>query len=165
MFPRQFLLRLTALVSLSLHTVCMSDEQPAKESLGRFDTDGDLFLAHFDSKTDVDDIHSVAAVATMLADPRFSSVRYHAVAGAYGIQEGLYVPANELFELAFGSHWSDAHSDYQAALDEVTDLVSKTLELGGKVWITETCWIFGFEGLADANAFFKEFASSRSIFP
>jgi len=80
--------------------------------MGRFDVQRDLYLAHFDLKTDVDDVHSAAAVATMLADPRFAEVRYHAVAGAYGTQEGLYVPANEVFDRAFGEHWSDAHADF-----------------------------------------------------
>ena len=106
-------------------------------SLGRFEVDTDLFLAHFDSKTDVDDIQSVAGVATMLADPRFSEVQYHAVAGAYGIQTGLYVPANELFEKAFGTNWSDAHTDYELALSDVSKLVSDTLKRGGKIWIAE----------------------------
>lgn len=127
---------IAAIVSLVILTACDAHDHSPK-SLGRFHLDTDLFLAHFDSKTDVDDIHSVAAVATMLADPRFSEVRYHAVAGAYGIQEGLYVPANELFELAFGRNWSDAHNDYEQALSEVTELVSVTLKRGGTVWIAD----------------------------
>ena len=105
--------------------------------LGRFDTSRDLFLAHFDVKTDVDDLHSVAGVATMLADPRFADVKYHAVAGAYGMQEGLYVPANELFELAFGDRWSDAHTDVDQALDEVAAIAAPLLLDGGSVWIAE----------------------------
>ena len=99
--------------------------------------ENDLFLAQFDIKTDVDDLHSVAGVATMLNDPRFSDVHYHAVAGAYGTQEGLYVPANELFETAFGSNWSDAHTNYDHALKEVTLLVTNTLEKGGNIWIAD----------------------------
>ncbi|HSH10104.1 MAG TPA: hypothetical protein VK995_06920 [Oceanipulchritudo sp.] len=121
---------------LVLFVSCQSDTS-APQSLGRFSVEKDLFLAQFDSKTDVDDIHSVAAVATILADPRFSEVRYHAVAGAYGIQDGLYVPANELFELAFGSNWSDAHTDYERALGEVSSLVTETLKMGGTVWIAD----------------------------
>ena len=105
--------------------------------LGRFDVNNDLFLAQFDSKTDVDDIHSIAGVATMLKDSRFTGVKYHAVAGAYGIQEGLFVPANELFQLCFGKNWSDAHSDYNKALGQVLKLTTETLEDGGKVWIAE----------------------------
>jgi hypothetical protein len=112
-----------------------SDAEP--ELLGSFDRNRDLYLAHFDSRTDVDDIQSVAGVATMLADPRLSDVNYHAVAGAYGIQEGLYVPAEELFNLAFEEHWSDAHADRNNALDEVSRLALKTLTDGGTIWIAE----------------------------
>lgn len=121
---------------LLLFVACQSDTA-APQSLGRFNVEKDLFLAQFDSKTDVDDLHSVAAVATMLADPRFSGVQYHAVAGAYGIQGGRFVPANELFELAFGSNWSDAHTDYDRALDEVSALVIETLNKDGTVWIAD----------------------------
>lgn len=105
--------------------------------MGWFDINNDLFLAQFDSKTDVDDIHSVAAVGTMLADPRFSGVNFHAVAGAYGIQEGEYVPATTLFNMVFGERWSDAHNDYETALSEVTDIALNTLSNGGDIWIAE----------------------------
>lgn len=107
------------------------------EVLGKFDVHKDLYLAHFDLKTDVDDLHSIAGVTTMLADPRFEKVNYHAVAGAYGIQEGLYVPANDLFEMAFGEHWSDAHTDFNQALVEVSIIALSTLEKGGSVWIAD----------------------------
>jgi len=133
-------MRHSPIVSLFSFLVLFVACQPAtsaSQSLGRFSVEHDLFLAQFDSKTDVDDIQSVAAVATMLADPRFSEVRYHAVAGAYGIQDGLYVPANELFELAFGSNWSDAHNDYERALSEVSALVIEILNSGGTVWIAD----------------------------
>ncbi|TWT89091.1 hypothetical protein Mal64_25830 [Pseudobythopirellula maris] len=106
-------------------------------TLGRFDVERDLLLAQFDLKTDVDDVHSVAAVATMLADPRLAGVRSHAVAGAYGVQTGPYVPANELFEAAFGDHWSDAHTDRQRAVGDVARLVEQTLRRGGDVWVAE----------------------------
>ena len=85
----------------------------------------------------MDDVHSVAGVATMLADPRFSNIRYHAVAGTYGIREGLYVPAERVFDLAFGEHWSDAHGDFDKALDEVRGLSVETLNEGGAVWIAD----------------------------
>ena len=116
---------------------CASPEDSSPDLLGRFDRDKDLYLAHFDVKTDVDDVHSVAAVATMLADPRFSKVRYHAVAGTYGVQEGLYVPAEEVFELAFGDHWSDAHGDFDKALDDVLSLSIETLNDEGSIWIAD----------------------------
>jgi len=127
---------LTLLISALLSS-CTFQENPEPDLLGKFDRDKDLYLAHFDVKTDVDDVHSVAAVATMLADPRFFKVKYHAVAGAYGIQEGLYVPAEEVFDLAFGEHWSDAHGDFDKALDEVRSLSVETLNDGGSLWIAE----------------------------
>jgi hypothetical protein len=105
--------------------------------IGEFKVESDLFLAQFDCKTDVDDIHSVAGIATILADPRFSNVHYHAVAGAYGTQEGLYVPANNLFNASFGKNWSDAHSNYEKALKEVTLIAINTLKDGGRIWIAE----------------------------
>jgi hypothetical protein len=104
---------------------------------GQFEPQHDLLLVQFDSKTDVDDIHSVAAVATMLLHPDFAQVKYHAVAGAYGIQDGKYVPAPELFKLAFANHYSDAHTDRNQALAEVLSLVTATLQQGGDIWIAE----------------------------
>ncbi|MGC9451771.1 MAG: hypothetical protein ACP5I4_10020 [Oceanipulchritudo sp.] len=105
--------------------------------IGRFNPEKDLLLLHYDCKTDVDDIQSAAAAGTLLRDPRFKGVRYHAVAGAYGVQGGLYVPANAVFAMVFGGHWSDAHTDFEAAVDEVAGLARQTLEKGGKVWIAE----------------------------
>ncbi len=126
-----------AVFLLILLPACSPDLPTRPDRLGRFSPATDLFLAHFDCRTDVDDLHSVAGVATMLADPRFADVRFHAVAGAYGIQEGLYVPGNELFDLAFGDWWSDAHSDRSKALEEVAAMAAATVRDGGHVWIAE----------------------------
>lgn len=123
--------------ALALFLTAIANPLEAAEPLGRFHAERDLLLAHFDSKTDVDDIHTVAALATVLADPRYAEVSCHAVAGAYGIQEGLYVPANDLFDMAFGDRWSDAHADRTAALDEVTPIAADALNGGGTVWIVE----------------------------
>lgn len=102
-----------------------------------FDRESDLLLAQFDCKTDVDDLHSVAALATLLSHPDYQSVRAYAVAGAYGVQEGLYVPPNPLFEASFPGRWSDAHADFGRALLEVYAVVTETLDSGGDVWIPE----------------------------
>jgi hypothetical protein len=112
-------------------------EAPDPTKIGKFAVESDLLLAHFDLKTDVDDLHSAAAVATMLAHPCLTEVQHHAVAGAYGTQDGPYVPANELFEAAFGEHWSDAHNDFDRALREVKTRVRNALNAGGDVWIAE----------------------------
>ena len=97
----------------------------------------DLLLVHYDCKTDVDDLQSVAAFATLIAVPKYSDLNYHAVAGTYGIQEGLYVPPNDLFELAFGSNWSDAHTDFDGAVKDVLALSIATLGRDGDIWIAD----------------------------
>ena len=104
---------------------------------GRFNIDTDLILVHYDCKTDVDDLQSVAAFATLLSHERFSKLSYHAVAGTYGIQEGLYVPPNDLFQLAFGENWSDAHEDFQKAVIQVKGIVLSTLANQGDIWIAD----------------------------
>lgn len=103
----------------------------------KFDVSRDLLVANYDCKTDVDDLHSVAAFATMLKMPTYKKLKYHAVAGTYGIQEGLYVPPNDLFQLAFEKNWSDAHADFRKSVYKVRDLAVKTLRKNGHVWIAE----------------------------
>ncbi|TLP79178.1 hypothetical protein [Maribacter sp. ACAM166] len=49
----------------------------------------DILLVQFDSKTDVDDLHSIANFVTLLEYSNYSDLNYHVIAGAYGIQEGL----------------------------------------------------------------------------
>ena len=103
----------------------------------RFDLDTDLLLLHYDCKTDVDDLHSVAAFITLSAHTEYASLSFHAVAGTYGTQEGLYVPPEPLFELAFGDNWTDAHANFALASDEVSLIAKRTLDLGGNIWIAE----------------------------
>ncbi|MEL6976998.1 MAG: hypothetical protein AAGL29_16675, partial [Bacteroidota bacterium] len=107
-----------------------------KESMS-FSLEKDLLLAHYDCKTDVDDLHSIAAFATLLTHEPYALLRYHAVAGTYGIQEGPYVPPNELFQLAFDDNWSDAHENPKPTLAHVVHLAKTTLENHGDVWIAE----------------------------
>lgn len=109
-----------------------------ENDFGKFKIKSDLLLLHYDCKTDVDDLHSIAAFASLIRIPKFSTLKYHAVAGSYGIQEGRYVPPNELFEKAFNHKWSDAHSDFEKALDEVFEKVLEVLEKNqGDIWIAE----------------------------
>ncbi|MFC4098003.1 hypothetical protein [Euzebyella saccharophila] len=103
----------------------------------RFNKEKDLLLGHFDCKTDVDDLHTVAAFKSLMVHPEYTSIKYHAVAGTYGEQEGLYVTPNSLFKMAFGNNWTDAHKDFEKAVVKVKKLVKKTLDNGGRVWIAE----------------------------
>ena len=118
------------IVSITLH----ANED---KKLGKFNIEKDLLLVQFDSKTDVDDIHSIAATVTMLADKRFQNLNYYAVAGAYGDQEGLYVPAPKLFDLSFGQRWVNAHTHYDEALNFVISKVAEILAQSGTIWIAE----------------------------
>lgn len=103
----------------------------------KFNPSKDLLLAHFDCKTDVDDLHAIAAFATLLSTDSLKNIPYHAVAGTYGIQEGLYVPPNELFELAFGSNWTDANVDREKAVEKIKGMIKDVMLKGGNVWIAE----------------------------
>jgi hypothetical protein len=68
------------LANALLQGSCAGTGPAGAGQVDRFEVQRDLFLAHFDLKTDVDDVHSVAGVATMLADPRLATVQYHPVA-------------------------------------------------------------------------------------
>ncbi|MEJ2595584.1 MAG: hypothetical protein P8100_10785 [bacterium] len=109
----------------------------SRNQLTSFDLNKDLLLAHYDFKTDVDDLHSVAAFGTLISNSKFSEMNYHAVAGAYGIQTGLYVHPNELCHLTFGNNWSDAHKDVDKALLEVKEIALQILAEEGDIWIAE----------------------------
>lgn len=97
----------------------------------------DLLLVQFDCKTDVDDLHTIAAFATLLSNSKFSKIKYHAVAGTYGIQKGLYVPSNDLFKLSFGNNWTDANENFKEAIQKVKTIALKTLTKKGDIWIAE----------------------------
>lgn len=103
----------------------------------RFNLGKDLLLMHFDCKTDVDDLQAAAGLLTLMWHPNFMHVNYHAVAGTYGIQEGLYVPPNALFQKAFGKNWTDAHNRMEAAAEEMAQKAMTTLEAQGDIWIAE----------------------------
>ncbi|RCS25963.1 hypothetical protein DUT90_09280 [Polaribacter sp. WD7] len=114
------------------------DNSDYKNTLTKeFNIEKDLLLVQFDCKTDVDDLHTVAAFATLVANPKYSKLKYHPVTGTYGIQKGLYVPPNDLFDLAFGNKWTDAHKDVEKALKKVTKITKRILRKNGDIWIAE----------------------------
>ncbi len=76
-------------------------------------------------------------MVTLLSDSKFSKIHYHAVAGTYGIQEGLYVPPNALFQLAFGDNWTDAHENFKKAVEQVKVIIKATLANQGDIWIAD----------------------------
>lgn len=128
---------LITILSASLLSFVVSTESAFSLKTQKFNIEKDLLLVQYDCKTDVDDLHSVAAFVTLLSHPKFSKIKYHAVAGTYGIQEGLYVPPNDLFQLAFGKKWSDAHENLKKAVEQVKTIVKSTLAKQGDIWIAE----------------------------
>ncbi len=119
-------------ISILFLSACSQRGKP-----GSFDRDKDLLLVQFDCKTDVDDLQSAAALATLVHHADYSNIQFHAVAGTYGIQEGLYVPPNSLFQLAFGDNWTDAHERFDEAVTEVEVIVQNTIKKGGDIWIAD----------------------------
>lgn len=107
------------------------------DSKSDFRIEKDFILFQFDSKTDVDDLHTIAAVATVLNLQPFESIQYHAVAGTYGDQEGLYIPSPKLFDMAFSENWSDRHNKPDEALSDVISSVASHLDSGANIWVVE----------------------------
>ncbi|MEL6414810.1 MAG: hypothetical protein AAFQ15_07710, partial [Pseudomonadota bacterium] len=103
--------------------------------IGQFDPSSDVFVGHFDSKPDVDDLHTIAAVGSLLKRDTFACVDAIAVAGAYGTQGGEYIHSPELFDLAFGDNWLDGHNDREGTIEAQAKLYTETLSDGGEVWI------------------------------
>ena len=126
----------TAIITLLLANNNIVMSQNAQEQKN-FNSKNDLLLVQFDCKTDVDDLHAIAAFATLMANEQFQDINFHAVAGTYGTQGGLYVPPNELMQLAFGKNWTDANNNISGAVKKVKPMVKKILKKGGDVWIAE----------------------------
>lgn len=124
-------------LTILFHVPASWGQIEADQTIGRFNQGKDLLLVQFDCKTDVDDLHTVAAFVTLMSHRDFTELDYHAVAGTYGIQEGLYVPPENLFQLAFGDNWTDAHANFDTAVMKVTQLVMGKLNQEGNIWIAE----------------------------
>jgi len=156
--PRKLILSLILLSGVCSFSV-------AAES--NFNNETDLFIAQFDNLPDNDDVHSQAAVGSLLAHPMFREVSYFCVAGSWGNQwnhkhshKWSYINSNELFTLAFGkqakptddaetlksARWVNANGpnqskerkdNFQFASDVIRDKAKPILQAGGKIWVME----------------------------
>lgn len=117
------------------HVSPASQPDACAADMGEFNPSRDVFIGHFDSKPDVDDLHTIAAVGSLLKHPDFACVEAVGVAGAYGTQGGEYIASSALFDLAFGERWLDGHADREATVGLQADLITDTLTRGGDVWI------------------------------
>ncbi len=134
MKSKALLFLLIATSFLSFTTTILDIEESKGKS---FNIKKDLLLVQFDCKTDVDDLHTVAALKTLVSNAKFSTLNYHPITGTYGIQKGLYVPPNPLFQSAFGNEWTDAHNALNKSVETVKTIVKKTLTNRGDIWIAE----------------------------
>ncbi len=109
-----------------------------------FDEEKDILLAQFDSNRDPDDIHAIAALGSLLASPKYASVKCLAVHGAYGIQPfENFIESPKLFQLIFGEEnkgWVNASPqkpNWNGAIKKIATTVEPILKNGGKVWVAE----------------------------
>jgi hypothetical protein len=103
----------------------------------KFSIEKDLLLLNFDLKTDVDDVQTIAAFYLILQSTEFEKINYFAVSGTYGVQAGLYVPANELFKKVFKQQWSDLYNERTVAINNTVQKVAQVLTNGGRIWLAE----------------------------
>lgn len=108
-----------------------------RTDLPKFSIKQDLLLLNYDLKTDVDDVHTVAAAYSIFKSERFRNVKRLAVSGTYGVQAGLYVRADSLFNLVYGVTWLDAHQSRLMSLRRTVDVIETTLSTKGRVWVAE----------------------------
>ncbi|WP_158966425.1 hypothetical protein [Paraglaciecola sp. L3A3] len=124
----------SAIASTANNTIVKADEKL------QFDRSKDLLLLQYDSKPDPDDIHAIAATASILAHPDFQDIKYYAVSGAYGKQGGKFMHSPDLFTLAFGEKnikWTDRHTDNKGSVIRLKNKVQEIINAGGYVWVAE----------------------------
>jgi len=130
-----FKILIVALTPFLFGIINASNKKDLKNA--QFNLEKDLLLLQVDCKTDVDDLQTLAAFATLISDPRFSKLNYHIISGTYGIQTGLYSSPNTLLELAFTNNWTDADENLNGAIANANDIVKRTLNNQGNIWIAE----------------------------
>lgn len=143
----------------------LAPTKPQRTLQPNFQKHSDLLLAQFDVKPDVDDVYSIAALGSMLADDAFADVNYLGVIGTYGIQGGKYVSTNALMTEAFGREnlrWIDAYKHSTKAVNTVRDRVRAVLAQGGRVWVQEAGqsdftakWLYALLETGVSSAFLK----------
>lgn len=105
-----------------------------------FDKHTDILVSQFDFQPDADDVHTVAALGSMLVHPDMQGLNRIAVAGTTGRQGGHYIDARNLMALAFGNenfHWTDAKQNPDSSVSLVRDRVRAVIAQGGKAWVQE----------------------------
>ncbi|NBB80244.1 MAG: hypothetical protein GVY36_12515, partial [Verrucomicrobia bacterium] len=106
-----------------------------------FNPNTDILIAQFDGRPDADDIHSQAALGSMLLHPDFAGVEVYAVMGAVGTQGGTFIDSTNLFNQIYGPEgtdtWTDAHADWTTSVTRIKNKARAVLDAGGHVWVQE----------------------------
>ncbi|WP_131811775.1 hypothetical protein [Paraglaciecola hydrolytica] len=135
----QLINHLTLLCLVFITTTSHADTRPI------FDLHNDTLIAQFDIKGDLDDIHAIAALGSMLASEEFPSLaeRTYAVQGSVERASGTQYRVPALMNAAFGKQnkqWYDALANYDAAVVAIADKVLHGLRANNnqdKVWVME----------------------------
>ncbi len=129
------------LLVLTLFVGVLAAALDATAQRPRFNRSQDLFLAQYDLRPDPDDVHSIAALGSMLSSGErgLTGINVLAVQGTIGAQRGTQIEVPSLFNRVFGaSNWVDAlNGNRSAALRTVRRAVVATLNSGGRVWVQE----------------------------
>ena len=124
---------------------------PDRDQFPSFDKNKDLLIFQFDNRPDPDDIHSQAAVGSMIRHSDFDGVNTYAVLGATGTQGHDILNSTTLMNLVFGPEgpdtWTDARSfdekdgspnqRWFRSVERVNKIVKPVLMNGGSVWVME----------------------------
>ena len=124
---------------------------PDRDNFPSFVKSKDLLIFQFDNRPDPDDIHSQAAVGSMIQHSDFDGVNTYAVLGATGTQGHEILNSTSLMNLIFGPEgtdtWTDARSFNEkdgnpnqrwiTSVERVSNIAKPILMNGGNVWVME----------------------------
>jgi hypothetical protein len=100
-----------------------------------YDSDRDLISLHYDHAPDRDDGHATVA-GKVVTDSL--GITPWVVGGAYGRNKASYqVDSEAVMDITWGSNWTNAHADWDEAVQATADTWQTTLNRGGDIWIAE----------------------------
>jgi hypothetical protein len=129
----------------------LTHASPDRKEFPSFNRNNDLLLCQFDNRADADDLHTQAAVGSMMRHADLEDVKIYAVLGATGMQATDIIESSSLMSLVFGPEgadtWTDArsmderigqpNSRWAASVKRVKNVVKPILLNGGNVWVME----------------------------
>ena len=143
--------RTIVLLALLTSLATLTHASPNRGSFPSFDKNKDLLLCQFDNRADADDLHTQAAIGSLMQHSDFDGVNIYAVLGATGTQGKEIIDSTSLMNLVFGPEgaktWTDARSPDErdgnpnsrwiASVERVKNVVKPILQNGGNVWVME----------------------------